>query len=292
MAFANAHPTHRSLTTIKQVQRNALISKGMVMSRHGSGLLALGVKFQGKSTVQGKAAKNLPPHSGFSNFGEPNALFVSWFGWFGGGTHVASGPYSGSFCYSYSGSNCVNHYKYKDFFSETIQQSAAQPFAGKGSATSVSIGAEQYSGSGGATVGIYTNTTNCAQSGISCPGNALGTGSFSTAVAFTGQCCSGLDTVSISPSVKLSKKKSYWVVVSRNGSANGRVAWNGQASNWTALGGEDYKYTLTEVIDDTYHTTRFGGHSTYKTTIHDSSNGWIHTAAYSYAEPSAGFSVN
>jgi len=291
MAVAATHQIHTpTLNQLKASQREHLIAKGIVVNEKG---FQLAVRALGHSDGNAKNGKALPPKSkGVGTLSdETNALFVSWFGWFAGGTSVKS-DYAGSFCYSYNASDvCINHYKYKESFSENIHQSAAQPFTGAKKAAGVSIGAAQYSGSGGAAVAIYSDNAGN-------PGNKVAGagGAFSTAPAFTGQCCSGLETVTFKKSVKLTPADQYWVVVSQNGSANGRIAWNGQASNWTALGGEQYNYTLSEKIYETYgttaHTYYCGGHCTYKTTINENSGGWIHTSAYSYSEPSGGFRID
>jgi hypothetical protein len=290
MAVANTHPVQKP--TLKQLEaqhRDHLIAKGIVVNDKG---FQLAVHALGHADGNVKNAKVLPPKKGFGTLSdETNALFVSWFGWFAGATAEKS-DFSGSFCYSYNASDvCINHYKYKESFSDNIHQSAAQPFTGATKAKGVSVGAAQYSGSGGAEVAIYTDNGGN-------PGTSLAHGAFSSAPAFTGQCCSSLETVTFKKPLKLTATSQYWVVLSQNGSANGRVAWQGQATNWTSLGGEQYNYTLAEKILETYGTTAHhdycgSGHNcTYKTTINESSGGWIHTSAYSYSEPSGGFRLD
>jgi len=299
MAVAATHPaTKPTLSVLKQMDREHAISKGIVVNQKG---FQLGAHVLGHVNGTGKNAKqsgySTPKGGGYSNLStETNALFVSWFGWFAGGTNIHS-AYSGSFCYSYSGNGaCINHYKYKVSETENISQSAAQPFTGAKKASQVQLGAEQYSGSGGAEVDLDANTAACGPGTASCPGSKLAHGSFPTPVAFTGQCCSGLQTVALNKKVKLSPTSQYWVVLKANGSPSGRVAWNGQASNWTSLGGEQYNYTLYEKIAETYgttaHTNYCGGVCHYNTTINENSGGWIHTSAFSYDEQSGGFSVD
>lgn len=284
MAVAGTHQlTHQSLATLKQMHRNNLVKKGMIVSQKG---IALGVRFQGQTHGVGKPAKFVPG-TGYTNFSKsPNALFISWFGWFGGATSAQSGPFSGSFCESYSGSVCINRYKYRYSISDQIHQSAAQPFHGKGSATSLTVATAQYSGSGGAHAGLYSDNGGA-------PGGQLGGGDYNSAPAFTGLCCSSVETVTF-PTVVLSKKKQYWVVVSQNSDgANGRVAWEGQARDWTQYpGGEDYNANIHEVIQSTYGTTRFNNFYTYHTSFNSSTGGWIHTSSFTFEAQPGAFSVN
>lgn len=308
MAFAHAQaPTkQQAIQNTLKLQRQALAAKGIITNKQGA---QIAVRAMGKSNGVGSAAKFIPnaTSGNYSNFGKSkNALFISWFGWFAGGTSGASN-FSGSFCYSYSANGaCINHYKYHDQASYTISQSAAQPFkAHGGSATSISVGAAQYSGSGGMKIALYTNkvatsTSPCgtvvgfsSSAAASCPGTKLASATFSSPPAYTGLCCSGLDTVSIA-ATKLAKHKQYWVVLSRNGSNKGRIAWNGQASNWTAYpGGEGYNDRYKDKIDDTYHTTaRDTYKGTYKTTINQNTQGWVHALSFTYEAQPGAFSVN
>ncbi|HTT84930.1 MAG TPA: hypothetical protein VMF67_15750 [Rhizomicrobium sp.] len=275
--------------TMQQLIRQPMLKKmpGAVFGTKTNA--PIGVKFEGvvEKGAVGKQPMHLPKHAAVGNFSlSPNALFLSWFGWFGGAADIQYGPSTYSYCYSYSsGGKCVSGYYEKYSEKVNIKQSAAQPFTGAKKATGVSIGAEQYSGSGGATVGIYSGST---------PTTKLASGSFSTAPAFTGLCCSGLETVTFKKPITLNKKNTYWVVVSGNPSAgSGRVAWNGQALNWTTYpAGEEYNETGSTVVNLTYLTYRSNYHETIHTTYHSGTGGWIHTSSFTYEEQPGAFQIN
>jgi hypothetical protein len=299
VALADPHGTLRSgptLASLLQQHRDALKRKGMILDRKG---VPIAVErwpslAPGRTGAHGESAPSslFEKHDSYSNFGKKNALFLFWFGWFAGNASTHS-AFSGSYCYSYNSSHtqCINHYKYKESFSDVIHQSAAQPFTGLKAASSISIAVAQYSGTGpAARVGLYSNHGVTASCPSSCPGSPI--------VGASGTFNATGDVVTVKFSlVSLKKKSRYWVVLNGVGT-DGRVAWLGENSNFTAseFSGEDYKYSLHEKIHESYgttaHTYYCGGHCTYKTTINESSNGWIHTAAYGPGEWPGAFSIN
>jgi hypothetical protein len=262
------------------LSRDALGKRGMVLNQDG---VPIGIRapISARKALGTGPAKNPPGGRGYSNFSkDKNALFLSWFGWFAGDSHS-----------SYKYSHHTSSYQQVSVFTVTrhLQQSVAEPFTGLKSVGEISLGAEQYSGTGGATVGLYSNAA-CASGTPSCPGNAITSASLQSPPAFTGLCCSGLETVSIAPTA-LNKKSTYWIVVGSNGS-NGRVTWNGQNDNFTAPPtGAAYKYEGTTV----YHTTSYdyliGTTFFSQHTVHANSNGWIHLNSFSYGEQQAAFHV-
>jgi hypothetical protein len=284
VAFASQHVVLPKGQTMQSLMHKAMSKKmpGVIFSKNNT---PVAIRAQiGKGHAVGHEAKFMPPGK-INDFSKSkNSLYLSWFGWFGGANHIQYGPSTYSYCFEYSGNTCISGYYEKFSEKVNIAQSAAQPFTGAKSASSVSIAAAQYSGSGGASVSIYDDNN-------SAPGTKVAGGSFSTAPAFTGLCCSAVETVNFKP-VSLNKKKQYWVVVSGNGS-NGRVAWLGQSANWTAYpNGEDYNETGSTVVNLTYRTDCCGYHETIHTTYHSGTGGWIHTSSFTYEAQPGAFSVN
>jgi hypothetical protein len=285
VAFASQHVKLPHGQTLQGLTREFVSNKmpGVVFSKNNTPIAV-------RSTVSVKGAHGKDPifvPGGTGNFSKSkNALFLSWFGWFAGATSEQLGPSTYSACYSYSGGgNCISGYYERISEKINIQQSGAQPVTGITGAKEIQIGAEQYSGSGGAKVALYTDA-----GGV--PGTRLGGGAFNTAPAYTGMCCSGLQTVKIKPAITgLNPSSQYWVVVSKNGTG-GRVAWNGQDSTWASFPtGEDYNETGTTVENFTYKTYRSGYHDTVHTTFHSSTGGWIHTSSFSWEASNAAFNI-
>jgi hypothetical protein len=285
MALANQNGKLPQGKTIQSLSRD-FISKKMPGAVFGKNNTPIGIRAP-VSLVKGAHGKEaLAVPGGTGDFSKSkNALFLSWFGWFAGATSEQLGPSTYSYCYSYSGNGkCVSGYYEKISEKVNIQQSAAQPVTGLSSAKSIQIGAEQYSGSGGGSVGIYSDS-----GGV--PGAELGGGKFNSAPAYTGLCCSGLQTIKIKPALTLNPSSQYWVVVSKNGSA-GRVVWDGSNSNFTAFPtGEDYNEVGSTVENFTYKTYRSGYHDTVHTTYHSSTGGWIHTSSFTFEEQPGAFEI-
>jgi hypothetical protein len=283
---------------LRQQHRDALVRKGMILNPKGVPIAVFRPPVSpSRNSAPNRAAQ--PPlfvpgkHDHYSNFGARNALYMAWFGWFARKNATHSTP-SGSFCYSYSGTTCINHYKYKESFTDNMVLSAAQPFSDLKAASSISLGVAAYSGSAEGAVALYSNTTACASSATaSCPGNPVAgaSGGF-VAPPNSGYCCGDIRTVTFTP-VHLRKAKKYWVVVSANTGSG--VLWFGENGNLTisAPRGEYYNYTITEVLRETYGTTRYhNSHYTYHFSTHGGSNGWIHTAGFSLAEVGGAFAIN
>jgi len=288
-----SHPTRMEIA--KEAMRRAFERKmpGVIFDRKNGTPIAIRLPLDPGNQGKGGEAKSVP-RGKWSNFSKSKtALYIPWFGWFAGNVDIQYGPSTYSYCYSYSsGGKCVSGYYEKFSEKVNIAQSAAQPFAGLDSARSVTIAAAAYSGAGDGKIAIYSSA-QCAASAASCPGTPIpgASGTFSATTHY-GPCCSELITVNFPP-VKLDKKKTYWVAVSGNGADSGRVVWFGQSSNWTQYpNGEDYSEAGSTVINLTYKTFRSGYHETIHTTYHSGTNGWIHTASFSYEEQPGAFSVN
>lgn len=298
MAFASPkgtpRPGHHTIAQIRQLQREALAKKGFILDKRGIPIAILRppVSPGSRTAAVGEAVPLFTPghHNSYSNFSKSkNALYITWFGWFAGDTAINS-TFSGSFCYSYSGSTCINHYKYTDHISETVSDSVAAPFSGVESASSISLGIS----GGPGKVAIHenhvaTSSNPCATpSGApSCPGKRIkgASGTFSG----TGSGFFPVATVSFNP-VNLRKKARYWVVP--DGDAGNRLVWGAEASNWTGLEPTaDYKASIHEVINSTYGTTRYNNWYTYHTSFNSSTNGWVSTADMGPDWPGA-FSIN
>ena len=267
---------------------------GVIFDRKSGTPMAIRLQFDaGKQGKRGEARG--VPRRKVDNFSKSkNALYVPWFGWFAGNANIQYGPSSYSACYSYSANGkCVSGYSYRISEKVNMQQSAAELFTGLNTARSVTIAAAAYSGAGDGRIAIY-GSGQCAASAASCPGTAIpgASGTFSSAPAYTGLCCSAVETVNF-PSAKLDKKKTYWVVVNGKGETGpDHLIWFGQSSNWTIIQQHmAYNEIGTTVVNYTYKTFRSGYHETVHTTHHTGTGGWIRTDAFSFEEPAA-MSVN
>jgi len=292
-----SHATRMEI--VKEAVRRAFERKmpGVIFDRKSGTPMAIQLPLDPGKQGKGGDARVVPRRK-VDNFSKSKkSLYIPWFGWFAGNADMQYGPSTYSYCYSYSaGGKCVSGYYEKFSEKVNIAQSAAEPFTGLDRARSVTIAAAAYSGAGDGRIAIY-ESAQCAASAASCPGTAIpgASGTFSSAPAYTGLCCSAVEAVNF-PSARLDKKKTYWVVVNGKGETGpDHLIWFGQSSNWTEIPNSNimaYNESGTTVVNLTYKTFRSSYHETIHTTYHSSTGGWIHTTSYTYEEEPGAFSVN